>query len=78
MNEWEHWAMDMVTEIAARDKAFLELKEEHDALVDRFERLLESLKEDDRELILDYLNISGDLDYRRAQIAFDVGRNTRK
>ena len=78
MHAWESWAMDRVLEITRRDDAFQELMAEHNALVSDFERLLDSLEPEKRDLILDYLNISGDLDYRRAQIAFEVGRNTRK
>ena len=78
MHAWENWAMDRVLEITRRDDAFQELMAEHNALVSDFERLLDSLEPEKRDLILDYLNISGDLDYRRTQIAFEVGRNTRK
>ena len=78
MQDWIFWAMDRVEQIANQDPAFLESKAEHDAIVEDFENLVKSLPEEDRELLLSYMDVSGDLDLRRCQIAFQLGKSIAK
>lgn len=78
MHDWVFWAMDKVEERAKQDPVFCKLAQRHEALVHDFEALVDSLGMQERELLLDYMDAAGDLDYRRCQIAFELGRSNPK
>lgn len=74
MLEWVTFAADRVDALAGSDPEYRELAARQKALVDAFEALLSAMKEDDRELILDYMEAEGELLYRKTQLAYEYGK----
>lgn len=70
MDEWLVKDADFVDSLAQNDPVFRELRTQHDRLVPAFDRLMETLPEDQRELILEYLNLQLDLEARKTRLAW--------
>lgn len=70
MDEWMAHGADFVETLAQRDPVFHGLRQELEVLTPAFDRLLEALPEDDRELILEYLNLQTDMEARKTFLAW--------
>ena len=55
---------------APADPVFRKLAEEHERLVPAFDRLMETMPEEQRELILEYLNLQLDMEAQKTRIAW--------
>lgn len=69
---WAYGGFDLVEEQVQKDPDFQALAAEHEALAPKFEALLASLPQQQRELILEYLNLAVDLEYQRVRIAYRI------
>ena len=74
MIEWVMGVVDRIEEEARRDSEYRELTAHQVELVPAFDALLERLSEDDRELILEYMETAMNRQYRFSQIAWRYGR----
>ena len=74
MLEWVCRAADQVDRIARRDPEYQELARRHGELVGEYEALLQRLSPEDRELILEYTDVAGNLQYRLTQLAYFYGK----
>ena len=70
MDQWITHGADFVDALALNDPVFRELAEEHERLVPAFDRLMETLPEEQRELILEYLNLQLDMEAQKTRIAW--------
>ena len=74
MLEWVCRAADQVDRIARRDPEYQELARRHGELVHEYEALLQRLSPEDRELILEYTDVAGNMQYRLTQLAYAYGK----
>lgn len=74
MLEWVYRAADAVDALAKRDPEYQELAARQRELVHEYEALLARLSEEDRELILEYTDVAGNLQYRLTQLAYVYGK----
>ena len=74
MIEWVMGVVDRIEEEARRDPEYREFMEHQVELVPAFDALLQRLSEDDRELILEYMETAMNRQYRFSQIAWRYGR----
>lgn len=72
--EWVDWAYEQVLALARTDRDYRELTEEQRQAADEFEKVLGCLSEQDREAVLEYLNLSIDMQYRQTQVAYEFGK----
>ncbi|MBR2047679.1 MAG: hypothetical protein IJ960_03695 [Oscillospiraceae bacterium] len=75
MDKWIYYGMRQVEELTRTDPYYLELLEEHRKLLPDFEALLEKLTFEDRELLLEYLNLQIDLQAQETRIAYHLHNN---
>ena len=71
--EWVYRIADRVDALAAKDVEYRELEQQRKALERAYEGLLARLSEEDRELLLEYMDVVGNLQYRFAQLAWRYG-----
>ena len=74
MIEWVTRVVDRVEAEARRDPEYLELMAHQVELVPAFDELLKRLSEEDRELILEYMETALNRQYRFSQLAWSYGR----
>ena len=74
MLEWIYGTAERVDEFTNRDPEYQELARQQRWLVDDFEALLKRLQKDDRELLLEYMEVVGNMQYRKTQLAWQYGR----
>ena len=74
MIEWVMGVVDRIEEEARRDPEYREFMEHQEELVPAFDALLQRLSEDDRELILEYMDTTINRQYRFSQIAWRYGK----
>ena len=72
--EWVYWAADRVDELARSDPEYREFARRQAELADAFEAFLDTLDENSRERILDYMEAEGDMAYRKMQLAYEFGK----
>ena len=70
MLEWVCRVSEQVQRLADNDPEYRELKEKRMALNQEFEELLSRLRDEDRELILEYMDIAENQQYRFSQLAW--------
>ena len=73
MLEWVWRISEQVQQLANMDSEYRELAQKRSELDDDFSALLSRLSEDDRELLLEYMDVAGNLQYRFAQLAWRYG-----
>ena len=73
MYNWHRTVLPRVNKIAQKDKEFLQIIQSRDAIWTPCEQILNKLPAADKELIENYIMHCEDLEYRRAQIAYQVG-----
>ena len=73
MLEWVWRISEQVQQLANMDSEYRELAQKRSELDDDFSTLLSRLSEDDRELLLEYMDVVGNLQYRFAQLAWRYG-----
>ena len=74
MLEWVYRAADAVDALAKTDPEYQELAARQRELVHEYEALLARLGDEDRELILEYTDVAGNLQYRLTQLAYVYGK----
>lgn len=74
MLEWVYSVVENVQKEANSDPQYWELAIRQRALSGAFSDLLSRLSEDDRELLLEYMDVAGDLQYRFSQLAWRYGK----
>ena len=70
MDEWIAFGADYVDRLALGDPVFQDLQQQHRCMVPAFDRLMEALPEEQRELILEYLNLQLDMEARKTRLAW--------
>ena len=73
MLEWVWRISEQVQQLANMDSEYRELAQKRSELDNDFSMLLSRLSEDDRELLLEYMDVVGNLQYRFAQLAWRYG-----
>lgn len=73
MLEWVWRISEQVQPLANMDSEYRELAQKRSELDNDFSTLLSRLSEDDRELLLEYMDVVGNLQYRFAQLAWRYG-----
>ena len=73
MLEWVWRISEQVQQLANIDSEYRELAQKRSELDNDFSTLLSRLSEDDRELLLEYMDVVGNLQYRCAQLAWRYG-----
>ena len=73
MLEWVWRISEQVQQLANMDSEYRELAQKRAELDNDFSTLLSRLSEDDRELLLEYMDVVGNLQYRFAQLAWRYG-----
>lgn len=74
MLEWVYRAADQVDLLARMDTQYRELAQRRDALDGAYTDLLNRLSEEDRELLLEYMDVVGNMQYRMTQLAWLYGK----
>lgn len=78
MLEWVYRAADAVDTLARQDPEHQELLRRQRELVPPYEALLARLSPEDRELLLEYTDVAGNLQYRLTQLAYVYGKRVGK
>lgn len=76
MLEWVFHAAEQVAASAESDPEFQDLARQQAELAPQYESLLERLSPRDRELILEYTDVLGNLQYRMTQLAYQFGKRS--
>ena len=74
MLEWVMRAADRVDALVKADPEYQELNKQRKALEPDYEALLTRLSEKDRELLLEYMDVTGNMQYRKTQLAWLYGK----
>ena len=74
MLEWVMRAADRVDALVKADPEYQELDKQRKALETDYEALLARLSEKDRELLLEYMELVGNMQYRTTQFAWLYGK----
>ena len=74
MMEWVLRIADRVDQLAKADPEYQELAKRQTELMPDYEALLERLSPEDRELLLDYMDVVGNMQYRISQLAWLYGK----
>lgn len=74
MLEWVYRAADAVDRQAKKDPEYQELARRQRELVSEYEALIRRLSPKDRELLLEYTDVVGNLQYRLTQLAYFYGK----
>ena len=74
MMHWVYRIADRVEELARTDPSYRALAQRRAALDGAYAALLERLGEADRELLLEYMDVTGDMQYRKTQLAWLYGK----
>ena len=74
MLEWVMRAADRVDALVKTDPEYQELAKQRKALEPDYEALLARLSEKDRELLLEYMELVGNMQYRTTQFAWLYGK----
>ena len=74
MLEWVYRVVDAVQKEANADPEYRDLARQQAALRDAFSDLLSRISEDDRELLLEYMDVVGDMQYRFSQLSWRYGK----
>lgn len=74
MLEWVYRIADRVDGLAKEDPEYRELARQRESLEGDFDALLDRLSEKDRELLLEYMDVVGNMQYRLSQLAWLYGK----
>lgn len=74
MLQWVYRIADRVDSLARSDPEYRELDRQRLALEGAYSRFLERLDEEDRELLLEYMDVVGNMQYRKTQLAWLYGK----
>ena len=74
MLEWVWRIADRVDQLTKVDPEYQELAQQQKKLEPEFSALLERLSETDRELLLEYMEVVGNMQYRTTQLAWLYGK----
>ena len=73
MYNWHRTVLPRVLQIAEKDREYLAIWQCRYDIEAAFEKILGSLPSAERTLIEDYITHCEDMEYRKAQIAYQVG-----
>lgn len=76
--EWVYRVAERVDALAKADPEYQELAAQRLHLEEAYNALLERLGAEDRELLLEYMDIVGNMQYRMTQLAWYYGKNVFK
>lgn len=74
MLEWVYRIADRVDALARVDPEYRELAAQRRNLEGAYCALLDGLSEEDRELLLEYMDVVGNMQYRMTQLAWLYGK----
>ena len=74
MLEWVYRISEQVQLLANNDPEYQELTQQRLAMNEKFKLLLSKLTEEDREFLLEYMDISENQQYRFSQLAWLYGK----
>lgn len=72
MDKWVLYGADYVDALARHDPDYQKLLAQHELLVPKFDALMATLPWQQRELVLEYLNLALDLEYQKTRIAYSI------
>ena len=72
--KWVFRVAERVEALAKADPEYCELAQQQALLVTAFESLVERMDPVDRELLLDYMDVVGNMQYRFSQLAWLYGK----
>ena len=72
--KWVFRVAERVDALAKADPEYCELAQQQALLVTAFESLVERMDPVDRELLLDYMDVVGNMQYRFSQLAWLYGK----
>ena len=72
--KWVLRVAEQVDALAKSDPEYCELAQQQALLVTAFELLVERMDPVDRELLLDYMDVVGNMQYRFSQLAWLYGK----
>ena len=75
MMKWVFRVAERVEALAKADPEYCELAQQQALLVTAFESLVERMDPVDRELLLDYMDVVGNMQYRFSQLAWLYGKH---
>ena len=78
MLEWVYRISEQVQLLANNDPEYRELTQRRLGMNEKFELLLSKLTEEDREFLLEYMDISENQQYRFSQLAWLYGKQHHK
>ena len=73
--KWVFRVAERVEALAKADPEYCELAQQQALLVTAFESLVERMDPVDRELLLDYMDVVGNMQYRFSQLAWLYGKH---
>ena len=74
MLQWVYRIADWVDSLAKSDPEYRELDRQRLALEEAYSQFVEQLDEEDRELLLEYMDVVGNMHYRKTQLAWLYGK----
>jgi len=74
MLEWVMRVVDRVDALANTDPEYQYLAKQHKALEPEYRALLDRLSPADRELLLEYMDVTGNMQYRFSQLSWLYGK----
>ena len=74
MLQWVYRIADRVDSLARSDPEYREPDRQRLALEEAYSRFVERLDEEDRELLLEYMDVVGNMHYRKTQLAWLYGK----
>ncbi len=75
MNDWINGDCDRADILAAQDPYYQDLCRQLRDLEPQYERFLQTLTEDERDFLTDYIYLTTEIAYQKAQAAYRIGRN---
>ena len=74
MLQWVYRIADRVDALAAKDTEYREQDRRRKELEGAYDGLLARLSTEDREMLLEYLDVTGNMQYRLTQLAWLYGK----
>ena len=77
MNDWINGDCDRADDLAAQDPYCQDLCRQLQCLEPRYERFLQTLTEEDRDFLTDYIYLTTEIAYQKTQAAYLIGKSRR-
>ena len=78
MNDWINGDCDRADALATRDPYCRDLCRQLRNLEPRYERFLQTLAEEDRDFLTEYIYLTTEIAYQKTQAAYLIGKDRRR